>query len=176
MPLVPPSHRMYKILMVCMGNLCRSPLAASALQALIVQRGLEHEVSVASAGTHARRHVGQRYDPRAIQVALQRGYGDMSRQRARTVSVGDFQKFDRIVAMDAHNLAHLRTICPPALHSKLHLLLEFASDRSVLEVPDPYYGNLSGFERVLDLCEAGAAGLLENCLEQQRMACRLQQP
>lgn len=131
------------------------------MRGLLRSRRLEREFSADSAGTHAHRHAGQRPDPRAMQVAAQRGYVGMNKQRARAIDVKDFAKFDCILAMDSGNLASLRKVCPPQFQHKLHLLLEFASALDTREVPDPYYGSLAGFERVLDLCEAGIAGLLD---------------
>lgn len=155
---------MHKILMICMGNLCRSPMAVGALQGVVAARRLEHLFEVDSAGTHARRHVGQRPDPRAIEVAARRGYKDLSKQRSRPVGASDFQKFDLIIAMDGDNLQSLKKICPAELHHKLHLLLEFADGSSGVDIPDPYFGSVAGFEHVLDLCEAGVTGLVNRCL------------
>ena len=157
---------MYNILMVCMGNLCRSPLAEAALRSLLARRGLERRFKVDSAGTHAHRHAGQRPDPRAMQVASRRGYVGMDKLRARGMVETDFRKFDIVVAMDTENLLHLRAICPTVSQQKLHLLMEFVSDSDNINVPDPYYGSLEGFEKVLDLCEAGVSGLLDACCRQ----------
>ena len=159
---------MHKVLFVCLGNICRSPLAEGVLRGLASRRGLGRSFTVDSAGTHAHRHAGQRPDPRATQVAVRRGYDGMDKLKARAVTEKDFLKFDRIVAMDSSNLAQLRKICPPHLQHKLHLLLEFAGDREELDVPDPYYGSVEGFERVLDLCELAVSGLIDSCLREGR--------
>lgn len=135
---------------------------------MLVRQGIEQRFDVDSAGTHAHRHAGQRPDPRAVQVAARRGYVVTNKQRARPIKAKDFEKSDCIVAMDSGNLTYLRKICPPEFQHKLHLLLEFApAAADDLEIPDPYYGNLAGFERVLDLCEAGLAGLLNSLLRPQ---------
>lgn len=155
---------MHKILMVCMGNLCRSPMAVGALQGVLAARRLEHRFEVDSAGTHARRHAGQRPDPRAIDVATRRGYSDLTKQRSRAITASDFQKFDLIIAMDGDNLQSLRKICPAAFHHKLHLLLDFVDGSNGIDIPDPYFGSVAGFEHVLDLCEAGVTGLVNRCL------------
>ncbi len=142
-----------------MGNICRSPLAASVLQAQLEQRGLTDRIEVDSAGTYAG-HQGEKADPRAVAVASARGYQQIHRERARRVSAQDFERFDLLLAMDRDSLANLQQQCPPEHAHKLHLFLEFAGQGTAAEVPDPYYGNAAGFERVMVLCEAGASGVL----------------
>jgi len=150
---------MIRILVVCMGNICRSPLAASVLQAQLDQRGLTERIAVDSAGTYAG-HQGEKADPRAVAVASAKGYRQIHRASARRVSAQDFERFDLLLAMDRDNLANLQQQCPPGHAHKLHLFLDFAGHGTGAEVPDPYYGNAAGFERVMALCEAGAAGVL----------------
>lgn len=150
---------MIRILVVCMGNICRSPLGASALKAQLAQRGLADRFEVDSAGTHADHH-GEKADHRAVAVAAARGYQQIHRERARRIAAQDFERFDLLLAMDRDNLTNLQQQCPLALAHKLHLFLEFAGQGRDAEVPDPYYGNAAGFERVMVLCEAGAAGVL----------------
>ena len=111
-----------------------------------------------SAGTHAMPG-GERVDPRARSVLSMRGYKP-GKKRSRPVDEQDFSRFDLIVAMDRANLAALQGLCPPQYRHKLHLLLDFAPELGITEVPDPYHGNLEGFERVLVLCEQGVRGLL----------------
>ncbi len=149
---------MVKVLFVCMGNICRSPTAQGVFTGLLRRHGLEGRVLVDSAGTHAY-HVGSAPDPRASAAAAKRG-ADLSSQRARKVAAEDFVTFDYILAMDRDNLEILEALCPPEQRDKLRLLLEFAPDTGVDEVPDPYYGGVAGFERVLDLIEVAAEGLL----------------
>jgi protein-tyrosine phosphatase len=151
---------MIRILTVCMGNICRSPLAASVLLAQLKQRGLSDQMEVDSAGTYAG-HQGEKADPRAVAVASAKGYVQIRRERARRVNAQDFARFDLLLAMDRDNLAHLQQQCPPEHAHKLHLFLAFAGQGAGAEVPDPYYGNATGFEHVLALCEAGAAGVLQ---------------
>jgi protein-tyrosine phosphatase len=141
-----------------MGNICRSPTAEGVFRHLVGEAGLSDRIEIDSAGTHAY-HVGEAPD-RRTQVAAKRRGIDLSTQRARAVATGDFSRYDWIVAMDAANLAHLQRGCPKAEREKLALLLDFAPLASVREVPDPYYGGDHGFEHVLDLVEAGGAGLL----------------
>ena len=152
-----------RVLMVCMGNICRSPTAEAVLRGLAQQQGWGDQVVVDSAGTGGA-HTGEAPDRRAQKAAMVRGYGGIAQLKARMVEPTDFERFDHILAMDADNLAQLQKRCPTHLQHKLGLFLEVAGVAEAVgatEVPDPYYGNAQGFERVLDLCEAGARGLLE---------------
>lgn len=139
-----------KVLMVCTGNICRSPTAEGVLRELARREALT--LHVESAGTHDY-HVGEPPDERAQHHARRRGY-DLSRQRARRVRKSDFQEFDLILAMDRGHLGILQRQCPAEHRAKLRL---FAAQR---EVPDPYYGGPEGFEQVLDLVEAACRELL----------------
>lgn len=150
---------MFKLLVVCMGNICRSPLASAVLQSAVQQRGLQDHVAVDSAGTHGG-HQGELPDRRARELAAQRGYPAIQTDRARRVTDDDFAHFDLILAMDRDNLQRLQERCPPEHADKLHLFLAYAGLGDA-EVPDPYYGPPAGFEVVLDLCERGAEGLLQ---------------
>jgi protein-tyrosine phosphatase len=156
-----------KVLFVCMGNICRSPTAQGVFEQLVETHGLSDLVLVDSAGTHAY-HVGEQPDLRAAQAAARRGV-DMSRQRARRVREADFDEFDLVLAMDRANFEDLGEVCPAGHEGKLRLFLEFAPDVAEQEVPDPYYGGPGGFERVLDLIEAAAAGLLADIRQQYRL-------
>lgn len=149
---------MVKVLFVCMGNICRSPTAHGVFAKLVANAGLSQQIEIDSAGTHAY-HIGEPPDRRAQETAARRGV-DLSTLRARRISATDFERFDYVLAMDRDNYVHLEAICPDGQQHKLKLFLEFAPHLAVLEVPDPYYGGLSGFERVLDMVEAAAAGLL----------------
>lgn len=147
-----------KILMVCMGNICRSPLAEGVVRRLVDRAGMSGFIEVDSAGTLAY-HAGEQPDPRAKKVAASRGY-DLSGMRARRVAEDDFSHFDLVLAMDKQNLAALERVCPDAQLHKLGLFMEYAEDSGHDEIPDPYYGGPDGFERVLDMCEAAAQGLI----------------
>lgn len=146
-----------KLLMVCMGNVCRSPMAQVVALRMAEHARLARDLVIDSAGTHAggRRETA---DPRAQSVLAARGYPACV-GRARQVMARDFDRHDLILAMDDTNLNELRRLCPVEHQHKLHLFLEFAECVGGHEIPDPYYGNVEGFERVLDLCEAGARGL-----------------
>jgi len=149
---------MIKVLFVCMGNICRSPTAEGIFSHLVKQEALSHLIEIDSAGTHAY-HVGNPPDRRAQATALKRGI-DLSRQTARRVDVVDFEVFDYILAMDQDNLLDLQEICPEEHMHKIQLFLEYAPHLNIKEVPDPYYGGPGGFDRVLDMVETAAEGLL----------------
>lgn len=150
---------MNRVLMVCMANICRSPMACSVAQHLARQQGRQRQFEFDSAGTHAPT-LSQRMDPRAREALLKRGYTPV-KNRSKQARLQDFERFDLILAMDDANLAALKRQCPAAMHNKLRLLLSFAPALGITEVPDPYYGDAAGFEKVLSLCEAGVHGLLE---------------
>lgn len=143
-----------------MGNICRSPMAASVMHAEVVRRQLTDRVSLDSAGTYGA-HRGEKADRRAILLAQARGYSQIVKERSRKVKDEDFEHFDLILAMDRDNLANLRHVCPPQHQHKLHLFLEYAGLEDPVEIPDPYYGNAAGFEVVLRLCEQGTDGVLK---------------
>ncbi len=153
-----------KVLFVCMGNICRSPTAQGVFEKLVSEHALAERIVIDSAGTHAY-HIGEVPDARASAAAMRRGI-DLSPQRARRVSPADFEQFDYVLAMDTSNYADLSDLCSPEQSPKLQLFLEFASVPGIKEVPDPYYGGATGFERVLDLIEEASAGLLETIRRQ----------
>lgn len=147
-----------RVLMVCMGNICRSPTAEGVLRHQLREAGLHDAVEVDSAGTHDY-HVGAPPDRRSQQHAARRGY-DLSALRARAVSPRDFERFDLVLAMDEDNLERLERICPPHRRDRLKLLMAYAGEPGQTIVPDPYYGGTEDFERVLDLVERACAGLV----------------
>jgi len=139
------------VLMVCMGNICRSPTAEAVLRSKLQRAGLAERVRVGSVGTHASK--GTPADPRAVAAAAKRGH-DLRRMRTRRLAPADFEHFELVLAMDLDNLANLKAACPEPWHDRLALLLDLAPNPDgVREVPDPYYGAPDGFERVLDLIE-----------------------
>lgn len=156
---------MTKLLMVCMGNICRSPMAQIVAQKLTSDAMCSHQLMFDSAGTHAHR-LGEPSDPRAQAALSSHGY-DAGRIRSRKITQLDFQNFDMLLAMDARNLHELRRLSPPEHLNKLRLFLTFAEGLDETEVADPYYGNREGFERVLTLCEAGARGLIKHWTTQR---------
>ncbi|MBA1272752.1 low molecular weight protein-tyrosine-phosphatase [Stutzerimonas azotifigens] len=148
-----------RILFVCLGNICRSPTVEAVFQHRLRQAGLDSVVVIDSAGT-GNWHVGKAPDSRATVAAGLRGY-DLSPLRARQVSPEDFDRFDLILAMDAQNLADLRSIRPAASAARLDLFLRHVGMMPE-DVPDPYYGQDDGFDRVLDLVERGSEVLLDD--------------
>lgn len=155
---------MVSVLFVCMGNICRSPTAQGVFERLVEENNLSHLIAADSAGTHAY-HIGERPDERASAAALKRGI-DLGSQKARRASPDDFERFDYVLAMDSDNYEILAAGCPSGLESRLRLFLDFAPDLEIREVPDPYYGGASGFERVLDMIEQASAGLLAEIRQQ----------
>ena len=151
---------MVRVLFVCMGNICRSPLAQGVFEGVLRCEELEGEVFVDSAGT-GRWHVGEPPDERAVSAASLRGL-DISAQRARQLRTEDCETFDYILTMDEENYRTVSSLCRGS--AVVRPFLDFA-DSPEREVPDPYYGGPDGFERVLDLVEKASEGLLEDIRE-----------
>lgn len=149
---------MVRVLFVCLGNICRSPMAEGVFRKMVDDAGFAEHVEVDSAGTHAY-HTKEPPDPRAQEAAARRGV-DIGRLRGRQATAEDFRRFDYVLAMDHENHANLRALCPAGQEHKLRLFLEFAVTATERAVPDPYFGGVSGFDRVLDLIEDAAQGLL----------------
>ncbi len=145
-----------RVLCVCMGNICRSPTAEAVLRELARREAPELTLEVDSAGTHGY-HVGDPPDPRAVAAAARRGY-DLSPLRARQFTAKDFERFDLILAMDEDNRATMLR----QGSGRVELLLSYAPQWGERNVPDPYYGGEAGFERVLDLIESAARGVIES--------------
>ena len=149
----------YRILFICMGNICRSPTAEGAFNKTIQDHAPDLSIEIDSAGTHAY-HIGSSPDQRAQRAADARGI-DISGQRARKVVEEDFETFDLVLAMDELNIEVLRDLSPPQFHDRIQLFLDYAPHLGHRQVPDPYYGGANGFELVLDLVEDASLGLLE---------------
>ena len=148
-----------KVLMVCMGNICRSPMAEGVFRHLLQNAGLADKVYVESAGTHAY-HTGSLPDKRSQDIAQARGV-DLSAIRARKVEIDDLDIFDYVIAMDDDNYHYLLELCPTTIHQKkIHRMMDYAPELPEREVPDPYYGGRGGFVRVMNLVEKSAQGLL----------------
>jgi protein-tyrosine phosphatase len=152
---------MVRVLFVCMGNICRSPIAQGVFENVLAREGLEDEVSVDSAGTGAW-HVGSPPDERAQRSAGLRGL-DLSSQRARRISPDDCEAFDYILTMDGDNYRAVAALCRGS--AVVRPFLDFAADSPEREVPDPYYGGSEGFDHVLDLVEEASEGLLADIRE-----------
>ena len=149
---------MKRVLFVCLGNICRSPMAEGVFRRVAADRGLDLEIASAGTGSW---HVGKPPDPRAVAAARERGI-DISGQRARQVNAEDFSAFDLIAAMDEANLATLKRQSAPGARAQIRLFLDFAEGIREREVPDPYYGGEDGFAHALDLIEAAAGGLADH--------------
>lgn len=151
----------YHILFVCMSNICRSPAAENVMRHVVDTAGKAPQFQLDSAGTISL-HQGNPPDPRMSRVLKNRGFAAVG--TARQATMGDFEDFDLILAMDDENLRNLRDleerIAEP--RATLRLFCDYCRDNAVSDVPDPYYGGSDGFERVLDLLEDGCASLLEN--------------
>ncbi len=147
------------VLFVCMGNICRSPMAEGIFARDIETAGFSDEVGFDSAGTHAF-HVGKSPDERGRE-AVEKRQVDIEAQQARRIEMADFVQFDYILAMDRQNLDMLRYLCPPERRHTLHLITEFSPKLKNREIPDPYHGEEKDFEAVLDMIEMASRGLVD---------------
>lgn len=148
----PPS-----VLFVCLGNICRSPLAEAAFREAAARAGLE---AVADSAATGEWQIGNAPDPRSQAVALRHGI-DISHMRARRVRGEDFRRFDHILALDAQNLRDLRAIAPPDTTARLALLMDHVAGRAGEAVSDPYYGEDSDFDAVWADVRAAAEALVK---------------
>jgi protein-tyrosine phosphatase len=152
---------MVRVLFVCLGNICRSPIAQGVFENVLRREGLEDEVSVDSAGTGTW-HVGEPPDQRAQRSASSRGL-DLSTQRARRIAPEDCENFDYVLTMDEENYRAVASLCRGS--AAVRPFLDFATDSPETEVPDPFYGGPEGFEHVLDLVEEASEGLIADIRE-----------
>ena len=151
------------VVFVCMGNICRSPTAEAVFRQYVERAGFAAQIVIDSAGTHDY-HIGSAPDSRTQRAALQRGF-DMHDLRGRQIEAADFYRFDYVLAMDTANLAILDRLAPNECPTRARMFLDYAHHHVEREVPDPYYGGEDGFERVLDMVEDAAAGLLQHIRE-----------
>lgn len=163
-----PHAEPVRVLMVCMGNICRSPTAQAVLEKMVRDAGWAERIEVDSAGTHGW-HIDSPPDERAQEHAQRRGY-DLSPQRARQLQRCDFDAFDLVLVMDEANERDARALCPSDRRERLHLLAHFCRTHEASEVPDPYYGGPAGFEQVLDMLEDACQGLLGQLNRQAQAA------
>ncbi len=152
---------MVRVLFVCLGNICRSPLAQGVFEEVLRREDLEEEVFVDSAGTGSW-HVGSPPDDRAQSSASARGL-DLSAQRARRISTNDCEEFDYVLTMDEQNYRTVASLCRGS--AVVRPFLDFAPHSPAREVPDPYGGGPDGFDHVLDLVEEASEGLLDDIRE-----------
>ncbi|WP_444913356.1 low molecular weight protein-tyrosine-phosphatase [Microbulbifer sp. PAAF003] len=145
------------ILFVCLGNICRSPLAEAVFRTKAQQTGIP--VSVDSAGIISY-HAGKRPDPRTLAIGEENGYS-FENSYARQVATTDFTKYDHIFAMDKDNLEALQSLQPDSSGAQLGLFLSVLQDSDLAEVPDPYYGGIEGFQHILQLIEQASDAFIE---------------
>ena len=151
------------VLFVCLGNICRSPLAEGAFRAEAARLGLEVEADSAGTGGW---HRGEPPDRRAIAAARRNGV-DISGLRARQVTRADFGRFDHILALDAENLADLERLRPPGSRARLALLLDHVPGREGQAVADPYYGGEREFDQTWRDVAEGARALAQSVTEER---------
>ena len=154
-----------KILFVCLGNICRSPAAEGVFKQKIKDRDLEKLFVVDSAGTGGW-HVGNLADPRMRETALSRGIELTS--RSRQIEENDLYEFDQILVMDKDNLDAVKSLTKDRnnpVNSKIKLILTYAKNSQLEEVPDPYYGGKNGFDKVLDLLDDAMDGLIDSLMD-----------
>jgi protein-tyrosine phosphatase len=157
----------YKLLFVCLGNICRSPAAENIMNHLIEQAGLTGQITCDSAGTSSY-HIGSPPDRRMSAAANQRGIPMQG--QARQFTAADFAEFDLVLAMDRDNYAGIRALDRANQYSdKVRMMCDFCTHHSLREVPDPYYGGSEGFNQVIDLLMDACMGLL-NSVKQELAA------
>lgn len=152
---------MVRVLFVCTGNICRSPTAAGILRSLVAEAGLCAQIEALSAATHGY-HVGEPPDPRSIATA-ERHAIDIRDLRARQIAADDFATADLIVPMEQKHEQHLLKLCPAGLQNRIRRLMTYVPGSSIVNVPDPYFGD-EGFEEVFQMIESGVVGLLDHIL------------
>ena len=147
------------VLFVCTGNICRSPSAEGVLRTLASQAALQDALVIDSAGTYDG-HVGEPPSHQAQVSATRRGY-DLDALRARQVTEADFARFDYVLALDRGHYRALVRLAPPQYRDRIGLLLDYAPELALRDVPDPWYGGPADYEHALDLIETACRGLLQ---------------
>jgi protein-tyrosine phosphatase len=155
----------HRLLFVCLGNICRSPMAEGAFRHVAAEQGVLDRFEIDSAGLGSW-HVGQAPDHRAQKAADQRGI-DISGQSARQIRSSDFTSFDLLLAMDGSNYGELVQLAPKGERHKIRRFLDFAPYAGTKDVPDPFFGEAEGFDSALDLIDEAARGLLAELLRDE---------
>ena len=158
---------MVAVLFVCMGNICRSPMAEGTFAEAVKNEGLNDQFAIDSAGTTGY-HAGEAPDPRARETSKKNGI-DISKQRSRKVRQSDFEEFDYILAMDEDNMSDLLSHCPQEHQHKITLFLSHAPHLPIDEMPDPYYGHDRGFDMCFSAAVDASEGLLSLIKEEQSL-------
>lgn len=146
------------VLFVCLGNICRSPVAEGVFSRLVSEKGLSHLFEIDSAATSAN-HIGESPDPRTLRNSTRNNLH--LTHKARQLQVSDFHRFDYILAMDKNNLRDILKVAPPEYSAQVALFASFDPDPRFEEVPDPYFGSEPDFQRVYELCEQAANHFLQ---------------
>lgn len=148
----------YKVMFVCLGNICRSPLAKALFEKHVKDNGLDHLVHADSAGTSGH-HTGENADSRTLQNARENGL--IFKHSAKKFTLDHFEQFDLIVVMDHSNAQNVKSLSTNTQHhEKVHLMRKWDSQQTGMEVPDPWYGGPEGFEDVYQILNRSTAGLL----------------
>ncbi|HEX8395025.1 MAG TPA: low molecular weight protein-tyrosine-phosphatase [Longimicrobium sp.] len=157
-----------RVLFVCMGNICRSPLAEAVFRHQVRERGLEDRFVIDSAGTSGY-HRGAAPDRRSTETAMRRGI--VLEGRSRALTAADLRRFDYVIAMDTENMEGIRLLEERSGGTaRVHRLREWDPDPGHGDVPDPYYGGPRGFDEVHDIVERGVTGLLEHIVREHGLA------
>lgn len=160
----------HRILFVCLGNICRSPMAEGVFRRVVEEQGLADRFVIDSAGL-GDWHIGQAPDHRAQRAARLRGI-DISEQSARQVVDEDFDRFDLLLVMDGSNYDELKARAPHEAHDKIRPFLDYAPHSGTKDVPDPFFGGTAGFEEALNLIEEAARGLLASLTDKERLRAK----
>src|SRR5215469_3065403 len=152
------SKHLVRVLFVCTGNICRSPIVEVVFRTLVARERLSGAIAIDSAGT-GDYQLGQPPDPRAVRAARSRGY-ELPDRVARQVTEDDFRRFEWILGMDYNNLEALSALRPQDYGGHLGLFLDFAPETGLYEIPDPYHGTMRDFERVVELAERAAPAVI----------------
>jgi protein-tyrosine phosphatase len=161
---------MVKVLFVCLGNICRSPMAEAIFQHLINEKGLSKVVEIDSCGT-ANYHVGDDADPRTISAVRSKGIA--IDHCVRQLTADDLDHYDYVLAMDKSNYQNIIRLSNPGNRSKVHLMRDFDPGHAGTEVPDPYYGNARHFEDVYEILHRSISHFIDNLLRTEGTKLRL---
>lgn len=161
------ADRQISVLFVCLGNICRSPMAEGVFRRVVADAGVADRFRIDSSGTGSW-HIGRPPDIRAQQALRTRGI-DISGQRARQVTRDDFKVFDLVLAMDRSNYDRLITLAPDIYEPNIRLFMKYAPEMGICEIPDPFFGGPEGFDYVLNLIEVASRGLLASLMKHEAM-------